>query len=294
MLIELLAIVAPVFVITGLGALWGWAAKAFHTETVGSLVFLVGTPCLVYSSLTSLHIDAATFAHMASAAALALAIAGVIAFIGLRIAKLPLNVFLASLMHPNSGNMGIPLVFLAFGDQGLALAVSYFFVIALSQYTIGYALTSGGPGWSQIHRLPLIWAVALALFTIATGIMPPDWVMKTTTLLGNLTIPLMLLLLGNSLVTIKPDGLPLSLALAGLRLGAGLIAGLLVPFVLGLTGVERGAVFLLCCMPVAIFNFVLAERFDRMPDKVASLIFVSTLMTLLIMPLLVWVALRLA
>lgn len=294
MLIELLTIVAPVFVITGIGALWGRRGQRFDTETVGLLVFLVGTPCLIFATFTSLTIELKSFANMAAAAIISLAIAAVLSYAALRTARLSLRSFMPSLMHANSGNIGIPVVFLAFGEEGLALAVSFFFVIALSQYTIGYAFASGRLTWRQVSRQPLIWAVVLSLAVLLTGFAPPDWVAKTTTLLGNITIPLMLILLGVSLSRIRPHDLKLSLLLAGLRLVIGIASGVGAIVLLDLDGPERGTVFLQASMPAAIFGYVFAERFKRDPEKVASLVFVSTVLTLLAMPLLVWAALRMA
>lgn len=294
MLLELLSIVAPVFLMTGLGALWGRVGQRFDTEVVGPLVVMIGAPCLVYASFTSMEVDVASFGRMALSAASVLALGAVLALATLRLAGLPANVYLTALMHPNSGNMGIPIAFFAFGEEGLVLAISFFFPVAMSQYTIGLAIASGHASWDQVYRQPLVWAVALALVTIATGVSPPDWLHRTAEILGGLTIPLMLLLLGNSLARIEPGDLPLSLVLAALRLVIGIVTGLAVAFAFGLTGLERGVVVLLAAMPAAIFAFVFAERFKREPDKVASLIFVSTLLTFSVMPLLVWMALHLA
>lgn len=294
MLLELLSIVAPVFVMVGLGALWGRMGQRFDTEMAGSLVLLIGAPCLVYSSFTSMEIDLARFGRLALAAALVLAGGAILGLIMLRLLRQRPNVFLPALMHPNSGNMGIPVAYLAFGEQGLVLAISFFFIIAMSQYTLGFAIASGHVRWQQVVRQPIVWAVALSLVTLTTGMMPPEWVVRTTDILGGLTIPLMLILLGFSLARIKPKDLPLSFALAATRLGIGIAVGLATGFALGMTGAERGVTLLMATMPAAIFSFVFAERFKREPDKVASLVFVSTVLTLAIMPLLVWAALRLA
>lgn len=98
---------------------------------------------------------------------------------------------------PNSGNLGLPLVLLAFGDDGLAKGVAFYFVIAIVQYVL----------------MPIVVA---------------------------------------------------------------------------------GTIFLLASMPSAVVTHVIAARFDQEPQKVAGLVVVSSLLTLICLPLLLWTALWMA
>ncbi len=75
MIAQLFAIVAPILVCSAIGYGWARIKAPFHSETLGSLVFLVGTPCLVFSTLTSIRLEAAVFGTMALTAASVLALA---------------------------------------------------------------------------------------------------------------------------------------------------------------------------------------------------------------------------
>ena len=55
----------------------------------------------------------------------------------LRSARLSLRVYLPALIFPNSGNMGMPLCLFAFGETGLGLAMVFFAVLAVAQFTLG-------------------------------------------------------------------------------------------------------------------------------------------------------------
>jgi predicted permease len=57
MIAQLFAIIAPILVCSAIGYGWARIKAPFHSETLGSLVFLVGTPCLVFSTLTSIRLD---------------------------------------------------------------------------------------------------------------------------------------------------------------------------------------------------------------------------------------------
>ncbi|MGI9402846.1 MAG: hypothetical protein ACR2O0_16430, partial [Rhizobiaceae bacterium] len=85
-----------------------------------------------------------------------------------------------------------------------------------------------------------------------------------------------------------------SLGVAFGRLTLGLISGISVIHVLGLEGAAAGTVFLLAAMPVAIVNYIFAELFIDRPAKVAGGIVVSTMVTFACLPVIIWIALRIA
>ena len=59
---------------------------------------------------------------------------------------------------------------------------------------------------------------------------------------------------------------------------------------LELERVARGVLILDCAMPVAVFNYMMAERYDRTPAEVAGTVVISTLLALGTLPLiLAWV-----
>ena len=204
MMFEQIAIViAPVFIVTGIGYLWIKRDLNFDNETIGNLVMMVGTPSLVFSTLTSMEIDLATFGQMLMAATCIIGCCILIGWGALKLAGWPVNVYLPSLIHPNTGNMGLPLVLLAFGEPGLALGISYFFVNSVSQYTIGMGVSSGSFRLVQLLRQPIIWAVLLVLIVRGGDVPVPSWIASTTNILGGLVIPAMLLMLGTSLARLK-------------------------------------------------------------------------------------------
>lgn len=104
----------------------------------------------------------------------------------------------------------------------------------------------------------------------------------------------MLLMLGTALARLHLVDLHQNIVIALARLGFGLATGLLVIWAFGLTGTIAGVVFLQAAMPVAVFNFIFAERYGRNPEKVAAVILLSTLISFATLPLLVGFALQLA
>jgi predicted permease len=294
MLVQIFTVIAPVVLIAGLGFLWAKRGGTFDNTTVSGLVMNFGSPCLIFSSLTTIHLDQGAFGSVLMASVGVLLISLTVGVILLRLMREPLATFLPALVHPNTGNMGLPLALMAFGETGLALAISYFFINSISQYTLGLSLSSGRFSPAQLFRQPVVWAVAAALSVRALDVQLPLFLSGTTKLVGGMVIPLMLLMLGNSLASLKVEGLGSAAVIAVARLGIGFSAGLGMIHLLDLDRVVAGVVIMQATMPVAVFNYVFAERFARQPERVAAVILISTIVSFLTLPALVAFALNLS
>jgi len=287
---ELVAIVAPIYVAIGLGFAWARSGRPWDRELITELVMTVGAPCLVFSSLVAVELDPFVMAEMALATLAALATFALLGAIVLRVCGLSIPTFLAPLIFSNSGNMGLPICLFAFGPEGLALGICFFSLAALGQYSAGVWIWSGRVSGGELVRTPLTWSVLLAAAIVVWELPVPVWILRATEMLGGLTIPLMQFSLGASLVGLEIAKLPRSLALSLLRLGGGLAVGWTLAELFGLTGVARGVLILDCSMPVAVLNYLLAEKYQRSPSEVASLVLLSTLISLGTLPLiLAWV-----
>ena len=126
---------------------------------------------------------------------------------------------------------------------------------------------------------------------LATDSTLPLWLGNTIELLSGLAIPLMMLALGHALGSFKVQRLPVAAGIAAGRLGLGLLVGYALTLAFGLTGVERGVVMVQSAMPVAVFNYLLAARYDRHPEDIAGAIVISTLVAFAALPALLLFAL---
>lgn len=291
---QIFNVVSPIFVMTFIGYVLGRTNRDIDTRTISTIVLLIATPCLIFSTLTKLRIDTNLLLTMAFAAALAVAVSAIAAMPVLKAFKLPFRVFLTSLIMPNSGNIGLPLVLLAFGDPGLALGICYFFIIALLQYTVGASIISGQYRPAELVRQPLIYAILLVLVVLTLDLKVPTVIATTVELLGGMMIPAMLIMLGTSLAQLGISDLKPAMVIALARIIIGVLTGLIVISLLSLTGIEAGTVFLMASMPTAIVNYVFAERYHPDAQKVAGAVVVSTLLTFAILPAILWAALQIA
>jgi predicted permease len=288
MLLTIFEVIAPVFICAMLG--YGWVKKglAFDTPFVSRLVLEVGAPCLIFSSFMEQDLDMTAFKQMTTAALASMVLFGVIGAATLYVAKLDQRTWLPSQMFPNVGNMGLPLCLLAFGQEGLTLGMTYFMVNTVFGFTIGVMITSGKLSLRESLKNPTFYSVLITLAFLFLGLKPWTWVQNTTKLLGNFTIPLMLIAMGVSLARFQITSIKRSLLIAVLRLTMGFAVGLLIATLLGLQGVARGVTIMQSAMPVAVFSYLFAVRYNRSPEEVAGTVVISTLLSFLSLPALLW------
>lgn len=283
---ELGAIVAPVYLTVGLGFAWVRMGQPFPRDAIARLIMQIGAPCLAFSHLVATRVSPEAMASMLGATLTALLSFLLVGAAILRALRLPLAPYLGSLSFGNTGNMGMPICLLAFGEEGLSLAVCFFAATAAAHFSIGILISSGRIGAGDLLRTPLLLAVLAAAAVIALGLPVPGWFLRTTTLLGDSAIPLMQLALGASLATLHVQGLGRPAALGALRLGLGVAVGFGLASLLGLEGIARGVFILDCAMPPAVLNYLLAERYGQRPEEVASLVMSSTLLAFGTLPVL--------
>ncbi|ASP40408.1 transporter [Bacterioplanes sanyensis] len=290
MLYDIFSIMAPVLACAAIGFGWARSGHGFDPDFISRLVLNIGAPCLMLSVMSSVELDMQAFQRTALACVL---IAALMALAGSLIPRWlghDVRAFLPSFMFPNVGNMGLPVCFLAFGQEGLALALAFFMVLSLAHFPVGILMAGGkqAGGAAGLLKMPILYAVIIALSLLWFDWQLPAPVFNSVQLLGGMAIPLMLITLGVSLQRLQVRQWRQALIYSGLRIGGGLLAGLLVVWLLDLQGAERGVVLLQAAMPVAVFNFLFAERYQREPQAVAGMVVMSTLMSFATVPLLLF------
>jgi len=184
--------------------------------------------------------------------------------------------------------MGLPLCLLAFGDEGLALGITYFAINSFFHFTLGVAISSGTMSLKSLLRNPMFFTVLLTLTLVFFNIHAPAWIVNTTDLFAGLSIPLMLMALGVSLSQFRISSIHRSLGLAALRLVLGFIVGFSSATLLGLESASKGVLIIQSTMPVAVFSYLFAYKYQRSPEEVAGTVVLSTVMSFVTLPLLLW------
>jgi hypothetical protein len=284
MLLQIVEIVAPVFLLALAGFVWRRGGLPFDVPFVSRLSMQVSVPALLFAVLSRIEIDPVVFRDLALAslglyAAIGLASAAVVAGAGL-----DRRAYLAPLIFGNTGNVGLPVALFAFGEQGLAYAMVVFAVMAVLSFTVGVWMTTGRGSPAEALKQPIVYGAALGALFAVQGWPVPTLIHQSLSLAGQMAIPMMLMTLGVAVaqLDVRDVGRALTISLA--KIGLCAVAGVGAAAVFGLDRVAGGALILQAIMPVAVTNYLLAARYDADPEAVAGLVVVSTLVCVAAIP----------
>lgn len=287
MLAELFAVMAPVFVGASLGFVWIRMGHAYPVEFVTKLVFNIGTPALILASLSGAEIDAGSFGRTMLGTLLVLVGMGALTFAVAPLLRKDWRVILSPMMYPNTGNMGLPVMLYAFGSAGFAFAIAVMVTVSLVQFSFGTLISSrSGRPLRTLARTPSIYAILIALTILLTDTRLPLWLDNTLDLMSGFTVPLMLITLGVSLGSIQVRSLSAGVGFSVVRTLAAALLASAIGFLLQLPPLAHSILVLQMSMPIAVFNYLFAQRAKREPQYIASLVFCSTLLSFLYLPLL--------
>ncbi|MFP8965976.1 AEC family transporter [Pokkaliibacter sp. CJK22405] len=199
--------------------------------------------------------------------------------------------FLPPMMFNNTGNMGIPLLVFAFGDQALPAAVVLFIVEMLLHFTLGIYMLSPRTPPLTLLKMPITLATLVGLvFSLAGGHLPA-WLNQPLDMLGQISIPLMLFTLGIRLTHVNLRDWHLGVLGALACPAVGLIVALAVQWISPLPADQWAYLIIFAALPPAVLNYMLAEQFQQEPAQVASIVMLGNIASLVIIPLALWLAL---
>ena len=278
-------IVAPVCILAGIGFAWAKLGYEYRMEFVTRLSMALGVPCLIFTALMKTNINPAALTSVLLASVVAYALLTVI-FWGLVIVlKLDRRTFLAPLIFGNTGNLGLPLALFAFGEAGLGYAVVIFAVMVVWSFTFGIWLVSGGGSLLRVIKEPAMAATLLGALFLWQGWSTPLWLTNSLDLIGQMAIPLMLITLGVAIARLGVGQLGRAFWLSLARAALCLLVAVATGWAFGLQSVPLAVLILQITTPVAVTSYLLAEKYGADADAVAGLVIVSTVMSIVTLPL---------
>ncbi len=285
LVLTVLEIVAPVFLIAGLGVAWVRLGYEYRMQFVTRLAASVAMPCLIFTTLMQTEVAPASLAAVAAAAFAGYLTLGVLFYGLVRVARLEVRTYLAPLIFGNTGNLGLPLALFSFGDQGLGFAVAVFAVTAICSFTAGVWIVSGGGSVRVLFREPLVYGTLLGALFLWQGWQTPRFLTSTLELIGQMAIPLMLLTLGVAVARLSPGNLSRAFWLSLTRVALCLAVAFAIGGFLQLPPVSMAILALQLSTPMAVTSYLLAEKFEADSQAVAGLVVVSTVLSVLTLPL---------
>ena len=162
LVLTVLEIVAPVFLLAGIGFAWVKLGFEYRIQFVTQLAMTLSVPCLIFVSLMTTQIDPAALSALSLATVAAYGGVTLLAAVVVRVFGLNRRTYLAPMIFGNTGNLGLPLALFAFGDTGLGYAVVVFAIMAIWSFTFGIWLVAGS-GSFGIGRAVVLSLIKLAI-----------------------------------------------------------------------------------------------------------------------------------
>jgi predicted permease len=290
MLLRIVSIIFPLFAIVLAGWLYGRRHRP-DMALANQLNMDVFVPALVFAALVGKSFDLLGYQALALGGIAVVLGSGALAWPLARLLQVDTKTFVPPMMFNNSGNMGLPLAVLAFGEAALPAAVVLFLVENLLHFSLGAWMLDHRARLSNLWRLPMMLAALAGLAVSLSGVALWPPLLTAIRMLGDISIPLLLFTLGVRLAdaTFQAWGIGLAGALARPVLGMLIAWG--VGRALGLEVQHQGMLLVFGALPPAVLNYVFAERYRQEPDKVASIVMVGNVAALLFIPIALAIAL---
>lgn len=210
------------------------------------------------------------------------------------------DIFQYIIVFSNVGFMGYPVTKAIFGDIGVFYAAIYNLPFNILLWTFGvYIMTRKHGEGKQENKVnfkafvnPGIIAVIIGFVLFLFSLELPGPILTTLNMLGGLTTPLAMLFIGSILAEVEAKEIFTDFKvfiLSGIRL---LILPILVFFVLNLMGFSGyliGIPVLITAMPAAANAAIMASKFDNDYQLASKAVFLSTLFSIVTIPLIVMI-----
>ncbi|HLR12430.1 MAG TPA: AEC family transporter [Burkholderiaceae bacterium] len=289
----LLNIVLPVLAITAMGHAYGRReASAPDMEFINRVNINLFCPALIFSSLTMYPVNLGDAWALVLGGVLVVLLPGLL-LLAYRPAGVDQPPYLLSGMFRNTGNVGIPLMMLAYGRELLGDIVLLFVLSNSLHFSLGLFLISGRSNrWLWI-RSPNLWASILGLSLTSLDVQIPDFINITVEMAGQVTIPLMLFSLGVRLSQGKITQVGLALKINAMYLLTGALSLPLILWWLPLTTDWARMIILSGLLPPAVLNYLLCEQYRAQPALMANVVLVGNLFSVVTVPVVIWLTLLL-
>ena len=286
MLTAFLSAITPVFLLAALGFFLARKTDYLEHSGLAMLSSQIALPALVFTSVTQMKVPVIEMGYLMGVTAFCLAIGATLVAVLCKLLNTSPRFYLSTLVNPNTGNLGIPLVFALLGPEALASAVIISTTVTLSHWTLGTTAMSGRYDWrSLITNMPLLALLSGAL-VVSLELSIPTPITRTLDSISGIAIPIMVMLLGRSLARLKIDNARQVGIIAGLSIYRPVSGFLIAWLVVSLVAVETTAALSLLIqmsMPVAVMSYVLTVRYSGPVDRIAALTITSIPISLIIL-----------
>jgi predicted permease len=278
------ATVFPLVAIATIGYGYGRWRKP-DLKLINQINMEVFVPLLVFVVLADQSVPISHLGPMAVGATIVVLGSGLLLWPVIALSPWSAKTFIPPMMFNNVGNMGIPLILLAFGEEFLAIAVVCFIVEMTLHFSLGIFMINPKMRLLSLFNQPVMLATIAGFLVALSGFQLPNSVQLPIDMLGQICIPLMLFTLGIRLTNIEFDDWKVGLVGAILCPVSGILMAIMAQFFLNLPPEQFAVLVVFGALPPAVLNYMVAEQYQQDPKRVASIVLIGNLMALVSIPI---------
>lgn len=208
------------------------------------------------------------------------------------------GIFQSIFFVSNTIYMGLPINLALFGEESVPYVLLYYIANTTFFWTIGvYEISKDGTvgeaklfSKGTLKRIlsPPLLGFLSAIVLILLGINLPSFVLDSCKYLGNITTPLSMIFIGNTIYSVDLKGIKVDKDMIGALLGRFLISPILVFIIIlfyPLPSLMQNVFIIQAAMPAMTNTAIMSRMYDADYKYAAVMVTISTLLSIIVIPI---------
>jgi malate permease and related proteins len=278
-------------------------AVGLDLRTLSRVNVYLLVPCFIFSHLYHFRLGLREAGSVIAFTWAVMAGVGLLAYLLARWRKLPRSLavaFVVATIFYNSGNYGLTVIELVFGEDSEAVDLQALVLTSQNvlSFTIGAFFISTGArsvkdSLRKVAKYPILPAVVGAVAFRLLDVPLPHFVDVPLGRMAGALAPIGLATLGAQLANVSQVSRLVPLVAASvMRLCVGPVVGLALIYAAGFDGLLAQVLLISSCVPTAVNSAILSIEFDAEADFASQAVVLSTVLSMVTVPVVVSMALR--
>jgi predicted permease len=281
---RILGSVIPVLIVVIIGYAYGrWRRP--NMSTMNQINMELFVPMLIFSVLAAKSVDLTEYIPLALGTIGVVLGSGILVWPICKLTGIQPKTLIPPMMFTNTGNLALPLVLLAFGEVAMPAAIVIFIVSQFIHFTLGFYILDHRAKVLNRISVPTILATFAGLAVGFTHTAIPELVLVPIDMLGQIVIPMMLFSLGIRMQDVTTNDLGVGVFAAILCPVIGLLIAYGLEPLMQLDPLQWSIFILFAALPPGVLNYMVAERYNQEPTRVASIVLIGNIGAIFWMPL---------
>jgi len=273
-----------VLIVVIIGYIYGRWRKP-DMSMINKLCMELLVPILIFSVLAGKNVQLAEYVTLAFGVGCVILGCGLITWLLCLLFKIESKTFVPPMMFTNTGNLAFPLVLLAFGQEAMPAIVVVFIVSQFLHFSIGFYILDKDAKIINPISAPTVLATIVGIAVALTPVEVNETILVPLDFLANTGVTLVLFALGIRMNSVSVRDLKIAVFGAIWCPLVSLVIAFLLRPLLDLNPIQWSVFLLFAALPPAVLCFMLAEQYRQEPTRVASIVLIGNIASIIWIPL---------